>query len=132
MPGKDDQAGDVGDVARRTSRQARQRPFESLLGELTKDIGRNDDDGAGDDLGNEVDGVLSSTVCLFVPFLASKTANFRDRHAMHTLLGQGVLHFFQFEMPNNGLDLLHQFPSLGLLERIFSAGAKRSLVSLNG
>jgi hypothetical protein len=43
-----------------------------------------------------------------VPLLAAEATDLSDGHALQPMLGEGVLHILQLEVPDDGLDLFHQ------------------------
>lgn len=64
------------------------------------------------DLGDKVHGVFRSAVHFRVPFLPAEAPDFGHRHALHSALTEGVFYVFQFEMANDGFNLLHGMQSL--------------------
>lgn len=58
----------------------------------------------------KIDGVLSATVSLFVTALAAESSYFSNGHPLNADFGKGVLDFFQFEVADNRLNLLHDLP----------------------
>src|SRR5436190_4286793 len=51
--------------------------------------------------------VLAAAINLGMAFLAPKALHFRDRHALDAELGQGFLHFLEFERLDDRFELFH-------------------------
>jgi hypothetical protein len=61
-------------------------------------------------LGQKIGRILSATINFSIPFLASESFNFRDRHAMHTHFHYGILAFIQLERLDEGVIILIVMP----------------------
>ena len=60
--------------------------------------------------GQEFDGVFRASVMFLLTFLASKPADFGDRHSLDANLRQCIFDFFEFEMSNDSFNLFHGPP----------------------
>ena len=58
-------------------------------------------------LRQEVDRVFGTAVGLRMALLATEPADFGDRHPLHTHRIEGVFHFLELEVANNGFNLFH-------------------------
>jgi len=57
--------------------------------------------------GEKIDGVSAHAVGFRVPLLTAEAANFGDGHPLHAQGVEGVFHFLELEVTDDGFDLLH-------------------------
>jgi hypothetical protein len=57
--------------------------------------------------GQEIDGVFAAAINLGVALLPPEAFHFRHRHSLDAELGQGFLHFLEFERLDDRFELFH-------------------------
>ena len=77
--------------------------------------------------GEEVHGVLATTVDFGMTFLATEAFDFRDGHAFDAYLGEGFFDVFDFEWFDDGFDFFHGERRLGWMGVVSAALTRGSV-----